>query len=43
VIQVNAGAGPGIAICNNTFTGPVRELAIESSFEVTVSGNAGLD
>ncbi len=43
VIQVNAGAGPGIAICNNTFTGPVRELAIESSFEVTVAGNAGLD
>ena len=43
VIQVNAGAGPGIAIQNNSFTGPVRTLIVESSFEVAVEGNTGLE
>jgi parallel beta-helix repeat protein len=43
VIQVNAGAGPGISISNNSFTGPVRTLIIESSFEVLVAGNTGLN
>lgn len=43
VIQVNAGAGPGISISNNSFTGPVRTLIIESNFEVLVAGNTGLN
>lgn len=42
-IQINAGAGPGIAICNNSFTGPIRTLILESNFDVLLDGNSGLE
>jgi parallel beta-helix repeat protein len=42
VIQVNAGVGTGIVIAGNTFTGPVRTIAIDEGVVVAVDGNAGL-
>lgn len=43
VIQVNAGAGDGIVIAGNRFTGPVRSLAIDEGVTVTITGNFGLE
>lgn len=43
VIQINAGSGPGIVISNNSFAGPVRNLILESNFEVALHGNSGLE
>lgn len=42
VIQVNTGAGEGIVVSGNTFTGPVRNLAVDDGVEITVVGNTGL-
>lgn len=39
VIQVNAGVGAGIVVAGNTFTGPVRTLAIDAGVAVEIHNN----